>query len=86
MPITKSAEKALRQSKKRKASNLRRTNAYKNAFKQLKRLSLYGKTKEAEKILSDVYRTIDKAAKTGVIKKNKAARLKSSAIRLISKK
>lgn len=86
MPITKSAEKALRQSKKRKVANLRRSDAYKTAFKQLKKFILDGKAKEAEKILPNVYKTIDKAAKTGVIKKNKAARLKSSAAKLISKK
>lgn len=84
MPITKSAQKALRQSIRRRARNLKRTNAYKLAVKELKKLSAAGK-EEAAKFLPQVYKALDKAAKTGVIKPNKAARLKSSAARLLAK-
>ncbi len=84
MPITKSAEKALRQSITRRARNLSKSNAYKTVFKELKKLAVTSK-KEAQKLLPKVYKKIDKAAKTGVIKMNKAARLKSAAARLLSK-
>ena len=85
MPITKSAKKALRQSFTRKARNLRRKNNYKNNLKELKNLASAGKNDEAKKLLPKVYKALDKAAKTNVIAKNKAARLKSSAARLLQK-
>jgi len=79
MPITASAKKALRQSIRRRARNLKRSNAYKSAMKDLK------KSASADQ-LAKAYQAIDKAAKTGVIKKNKAARLKSAAAKLLVKK
>lgn len=85
MPITKSAKKALRQSIRRKAQNLRRKNAYKNTLKEFKSLVTTGKKDDAKKLLPNVYKSLDKAAKTNVIKKNKAARLKSSATKLLRK-
>jgi len=86
MPITHSAKKALRQSLTRKARNLRRKNNYKNNLKELKNLASAGKKDEAKKLLPKVYKALDKAAKTNVINKNKAARLKSSAAKLLAKK
>ncbi len=85
MPITKSAQKALRQSKKRRIANLQRANTYKAEFKKLKKMSSEGQLKDAQKQLAEVYKSIDKAAKTGVIKKNKASRLKSAASKLLAK-
>ena len=84
MPITASAKKALRQSIRRRARNLTRTNAYKSAVKQLKKAAVLGK-EEARKLLPKAYKAIDKAAKTGVIKKNKAARLKAGVAKLLAK-
>ena len=83
MPITASAKKALRQSIRRKARNLRRKNTYKNTLKDFKKLAAAGKNEEAKKLLPNVYKSLDKAAKTNVIAKNKASRLKSSATKLI---
>ena len=83
MPITASAKKAMRQSLRRKARNLTRKNAYKATLKELAKLASTGSKKGAEKLLPKVYKTLDKAAKTNVINKNKAARLKSKASRLI---
>ena len=85
MPITASAKKALRQSIKRKARNLTRSNAYKSAIKEFKKAVTIGKS-EAQKALPKAYKAIDKAAKNGIIKKNKAARLKSAVAKLIAKK
>jgi len=85
MPITKSAKKALRQSLSRKAENLRRKENYKNTLKKFIKLASAGKNEEAKQTLPKVYKALDKAAKTNVIAKNKAARLKSKAQRLLKK-
>ena len=77
MPITESAKKALRQSKTRKIRNQRKIRAYKENVKEFRKLIRAGDFDSAKKMLPKVYKTLDKAAKTGVIKKNKASRLKS---------
>jgi small subunit ribosomal protein S20 len=86
VPITASAKKALRQSIRRRARNLTRSNAYKSAAKELAKVAKVSDIKEVSKLLAKAYKAIDKAAKTGVIKKNKAARLKSSAAKLLIRK
>ncbi|MDP3696559.1 MAG: 30S ribosomal protein S20 [Candidatus Taylorbacteria bacterium] len=86
MPITASAKKALRQSVRRRARNLKRSNAYKSAVKNIKKLASAGQLEEAKKLIPKTYKAIDKAAKTGVIKKNKASRLKSAVSKLLAKK
>ena len=77
MPITKTAIKALRQSGRRHARNRAKSNAYKKIVKEIKQLVLAGKQADAQKLLSRLYASVDKAAKTNVIKKNKASRIKS---------
>ena len=85
MPITKSAKKSLRQSKKRRARNIRQKEAFKNIIKNIRKLALENKKKEAEKLLPKAYKALDKAAKTGVIKKNTADRKKSRLTKLVNK-
>jgi len=85
MPITKSAQKALRQNLKRKIRNLRKKRATKKLLKQVKFLLSQEKIKEAKKLLPQIYKAIDKSAKTGVIKKNKAAREKSKIAKLLNR-
>ena len=85
MPITKSAKKALRQNKTRRVRNTRKIVAYKAMVKDFRKLVAAGKKDEAKKLLPKVYQTLDKAAKSGVIKKNKASRLKSNTTRLLQK-
>lgn len=85
MPISKSAKKALRQSKKRRQRNLRRLNAMKDIIKKIRKLVAENKKEEAQKLLPNAYKIIDKAAKTNVIKKNNAARKKSRLTKLINK-
>jgi len=84
-PITKSAKKALRQSLKRRVRNLRKKEKIKNLFKQVKKLIFQKKIEEIKKLLPEIYKALDKAAKTGVIKKNTAARKKSRLTKLISR-
>jgi small subunit ribosomal protein S20 len=83
MPITESAKKALRQTKKRRAKNLQKQNDYKKVVKVIARFSKDGKKNDAIKAIPDAYKAIDKAAKVGVIKKNKASRLKSKVAKLV---
>ena len=85
MPITKSAKKALRQNIRGKIRNLKRKNAMKTLVKQTKKLAGAQKKEEAIKLLPELYKAIDKAAKRGIIKKNAAARKKSRLTKLIAK-
>lgn len=88
MPNTKSAIKALRQSVKRRARNLASKKAYKEVVKDFRNEFTAGSKiagKEATKMLAMVQKKLDKAAKSGVIKKNKASRLKSRAAKLLAK-
>jgi len=83
-PIIKSAKKALRQSKKRKALNIKKKDRMKKLIKELRVFVDEKKTEEAKNFLPKVYKAIDKAAKSGVIKKNTAARKKSRLTRIVN--
>lgn len=85
MAITKSAKKALRQNIKRRSKNITRKNTLKHVLKEVKSLVAAKKIEEAKKLLPRVYKTLDKVAKTGVIKKNTASRKKSRIAKLIDK-
>jgi len=86
MPITKSAKKVLRQNVKRRARNLVYKNKIKDLVKKVRSLVLEKKTEEAKKLLPQVYKILDKAAKAGVIKKNTASRKKARITRMINSK
>lgn len=85
MPITASAKKALRQSKRRHTRNLKRKEAVKSALKKIKKLLVEKKTDEAKKLIPSAYKALDKAAKTHAIKKNTASRKKSRLMKLFKK-
>lgn len=91
MPITKSAKKALRQSKKRRARNLVYKSKIKSLIKKVKNLISENNSgasvskEEIKNLLSQIYKTLDKMAKVGIIKKNTAARKKSRISKLINK-
>lgn len=83
MPITKSAEKALKQNKKRKIRNL----GYKRKIKYLEK-NIQKQLKEKNKdelkgTLNEYYKTVDKAVKIGLLKKNTASRKKSKLAKMI---
>jgi small subunit ribosomal protein S20 len=67
MPNIQSARKELRKAKKRAALNKMRSDSFKDAIKKALKSPTADTIKAAQKAL-------DKAAKTGVIKKNTAAR------------
>ncbi len=70
MPVTKQAIKKVRQDKRKTAINLKVKQALKKAVRD------FEKKKTAES-LKAVFRAADRAAKSNVIHKNKAARIKS---------
>lgn len=74
MPITKSAKKSLRVSQKRRAQNLKRETALQKAARTAN-----------DKNLNEVISLIDKAAKTNLIHRNKASRLKSQLAKKFAK-
>lgn len=79
MPVTKQAIKKVRQDKRKRAINLK----VKTALK--KTVTAFRKAPKAD-ALKKVYSVLDRAAKTNVIHKNKARRLKSRLSKLISRK
>jgi small subunit ribosomal protein S20 len=83
MPITSSAKKALRASKKKRVFNQRRKDTMTSVIKKVKKFVSDKNTQEAVKLLSQAYQAIDKAAKTNLIKKNNAARKKSRLAKLV---
>ena len=77
MPITSSAKKALRASKKKRVFNLRRKNTIEKGMKEFRRLVTAKNVAEATKLVPAIYQALDKAVKTGLIKANNASRTKS---------
>lgn len=77
MPITKSAKKALRSSAKKHVFNLRTKKKLTDAVKDAKNVASKKEKKAAMAALSLAYKAIDKAAKSGLIKKGAADRKKS---------
>lgn len=78
MPITSSAKKALRSSRKKAAGNAKIRNIYKDLLKRAR------KNPSSENI-TKAFTFIDKAGRTNIIHKNKASRLKSRLAKLIKK-
>jgi len=85
MAITKSAKKAIRKSSRRRTRNIKKITNLKSALKKVKSLVNQKKIEEAKKMLPKVYEILDKAAKTGLIKRNTASRKKSRIAKSISK-
>ncbi len=75
MPITKSAKKALKQSRKKAVFNRRIKSKVKQVIQAFKK-------KPTKENLKEVYSALDKAVKRNIFHKNKAARLKSKLSKL----
>lgn len=83
MPNKASARKALRQAIKRTAWNRAKKDAFKSAIKKtLTATSI----EEAKKLISVAQKALDKAAKTGVIKKKTAGRKLSRLMKKVNSK
>lgn len=85
MPITKSAKKALRQNKRRRARNLKQSRLFKDEIKALKKFIAVKDKKKANELLPAVYKALDKAVKTNLLQKNTAARVKSRLTKAVNK-
>lgn len=86
MPITSSAKKALRASKKKRVFNLKRKGELQSVMKDYKKLILAKDTAGAVKLLPRLQKAIDKASKTGVIKAGNASRKKSRLMKKLTVK
>lgn len=85
MPIIKSAKKAMRVSLRRKKINQKRKDASRAVLKKIRSAMKEKNKEEGLKLLPLAYKAFDKAAKTGVIKKNAANRKKSRLAKLLNK-
>ena len=79
MAITQSAKKALRQNKRRRAVNLQRAKALKDAIKAYKKAP-------STASLATVFARLDKAAKNHLIAKNRASRIKARLSKALASK
>ncbi len=80
----KSALKRVRQTKVRTERNRQRKNTIKSLRKQTLAAAAAGDAKAAADSLSEFSSAVDKAAKKGMIHKNKAANLKSGAAKAVA--
>lgn len=85
MPNTKSAAKAMRQSKRRKEFNLKTKDLVKASVKEVRRLIKAGEKSKAAEAMRKAMSALDKAAKKHVITKNNAARRKSRLAKVMAK-
>ncbi len=85
MPIKESAKKALRQSKKRRDRNTKRKKKLRTILKKVRELISEGKVKEAEEMMPQVQKRVDKSVKVNLIKENKGDRIKSRLEKAIQK-
>ncbi len=72
-----SAKKALRSSEKKRVFNINKKELISKAVKQMKRFVAEKKVKEAKAMMPQIQKVLDKAVKTGLLKKNTASRKKS---------
>jgi small subunit ribosomal protein S20 len=77
MAITSSAKKAIRAAARKRVFNLHRKKDINEVSKKIERFIKDGKAGEAKALLPEAYKAIDKAAKTNLLKKNTASRMKS---------
>jgi len=77
MPNHKSAEKRVRQNKKRNAINTRNRSRFRNAIKKLRAAVASGNAEVSQELLPQTISILDKAIQKGVLHRNTAARQKS---------
>jgi len=79
MAVLKSSKRELRKTERRRLHNLSWKNKVKKIYKEFFDLIKEKKIVEAKEKLPLLQKIIDKARKEGILKKNKASRLKSKA-------
>ncbi len=83
MPILDAAKKYVKVTAKKNAFNKKTKLSMKNAIRKVRDAILVKDRPEAEKLFKSAQQTIDKAMKKGILKKNTAARRKSSLVKKI---
>lgn len=84
MPITKSAQKQVRVSERKRLSNQPIRSQCKTSVTKAEKLIFSGKLDEAVVAVAEAVRTLDKAAEKGVIHTNNAARRKSRLLKKLN--
>ncbi len=82
MAIKQAAKRALRKNLKSRIINTAKKTEIKDLAKQIRELAAAGKIEDAKKQMSAYFQMVDKSAKTGIFKKNAAARKKSQISKL----
>lgn len=77
MPVIKSAKKRVETNEKRRSHNLTIKSAMRTAVKNFENQVKANNVEDAKKAYTDAAEKLDKAARKGIIHKNKAARHKS---------
>ena len=77
MPNTKSAEKRVRQTRRKAAVNRNNSSRFKTQVKKFKKALDSQDVKSAQALLQPTLSVVDKAVQKGVINKNNASRVKS---------
>jgi len=85
MPITSSAKKALRVSRRKREVNLARKSSVTDVVKKFRKLVADKSVKEAKALMPALQKALDKSVKTGLLKKNTASRKKSRFSAMIKK-
>lgn len=85
MPNTSSAKKAMRQSRRRNAINVRTKFKFKSAVKETKSAIASGDKQKSAEGLKKAMSALDKAVKKNVIHKNTASRRKSRLAKAMAK-
>jgi small subunit ribosomal protein S20 len=84
MAHSKQALKRARQSERNRVANKAKSSRLKTSLKNLMALVAAGDKTKASAMLPSIFRSIDKAAKAGVIHLNTAARRKSTVARAVA--
>lgn len=77
MPNIKSAKKRVLTNKRKNEENVLVESRMKNSIKKLEKTIKNGNIEECQELLNTTVKNIDKAQNINIVKKNKAARLKS---------
>ena len=77
MPNIKSAKKRVLTNKRKNEENVSVESRMKNSIKKLEKTIKNGNIEECQELLNTTVKNIDKAQNINIVKKNKAARLKS---------
>jgi small subunit ribosomal protein S20 len=85
MANIKAAKKSVRSDARKRVFNDRRRRAMRQSVKQFQNLITEKKFADAQKMIPELYQSIDKAVKGAIIKSNTGSRKKSRLIALLKK-